>query len=147
MLTELSLIFISGLLGSAHCIGMCGGLAATMSLGTKSMSGAIGRQACWSLGRTLTYVFLGVAVSAVGARLLNSNGHTVWIQSAFAIIAGVLLIVQGLHATGWLKWRVRRQAGMTCLATSLFRQFFQGGSSTGAFVAGLLTGVLQCGLV
>lgn len=147
MFPELSLIFVSGLLGSAHCIGMCGGIAATMSLGTKSMLGAVARQGCWSLGRTLTYMFLGVAASAVGAKFLKSTGNAVWLQSAFAIIAGLLLVVQGLHAAGWLKWRVRRRANVPCVTTTVFSQFFKGGSSTGVFVAGLLTGFLPCGLV
>lgn len=147
MLTELSLIFVSGLLGSAHCIGMCGGIAATMNLGTKSMAGAIGRQGCWSLGRTLTYMFLGIAASAAGTRFLRANGNAVWLQAGFAVIAGVLLIVQGLHATGWLKWRVRRRAHMPCITTTVFSQFFRGGSPLGVFIAGLLTGFLPCGLV
>ena len=73
--------FVMGLFSSLHCIGMCGGIAATMSLGTKSVGGAICRQGCWSLGRTLTYMFLGVAASAVGAKFLRSQGNAVWLQA------------------------------------------------------------------
>ena len=36
---------------------------------------------------------------------------------------------------------------MPCVTTTVFSQFFKGGSSTGVFVAGLLTGFLPCGLV
>lgn len=146
-LTEYALIFVSGILGSAHCIGMCGGIAATMSLGTKSVTGAMVRQGCWSLGRTLTYIFLGIAAAAVGAKFLRSQGNAVWLQALFAIIAGLLLIVQGLHAAGWLKYRIRRKASLPCVTRTVFSQFFQGGSSVAVFVAGLLTGFLPCGLV
>ena len=146
-LTELALIFVSGVLGSAHCIGMCGGIAATMSLGTKSVAGAIMRQCCWSLGRTLTYMFLGVASAAIGAKFLRSQGNTVWAQAMFAVVAGLLLIVQGLNAAGWLKWRVRRRSSLPCVTTTVFSQFFRGGSNIGVFIAGLLTGFLPCGLV
>ena len=146
-LTEFALIFISGVLGSAHCIGMCGGIAATMSLGTKSVGQALCRQGCWSLGRTLTYMFLGVAASAVGAKFLRSQGNAVWLQAMFAIAAGLLLVVQGLHAAGWLKWRVRRRSGLPCVTTTVFSQFFRGGSLISVFIAGLVTGFLPCGLV
>ena len=146
-LTELALIFVSGVLGSAHCIGMCGGIAATMSLGTKSVAGAITRQCCWSLGRTLTYMFLGVASAAIGAKFLRSQGNTVWAQAMFAVVAGLLLIVQGLNAAGWLKWRVRRRSNLPCITTTVFSQFFRGGSNIGVLIAGLLTGFLPCGLV
>ena len=146
-LTEFALIFVSGVLGSAHCIGMCGGIAATMSLGTKSVGAAICRQGCWSLGRTLTYMFLGVAASAVGAKFLRSQGNAVWLQAMFAIVAGMLLVVQGLHAAGWLKWRIRRRNGLPCITTTVFSQFFRGGSLISVFIAGLVTGFLPCGLV
>jgi len=145
--TEFALIFVSGVLGSAHCIGMCGGIAATMSLGTKSITGAMLRQICWSLGRTLTYVFLGIAAASVGAKFLRAQGNAVWLQAMFAIVAGLLLVVQGLHAAGWLRWRVRRKANVPCVTRTVFSQFFRGGSSTSAFIAGLVTGFLPCGLV
>ena len=144
---EFSLIFLSGVLGSAHCIGMCGSIAATMSLGTRSVTEALLRQGCWSLGRTMTYMFLGVTAAALGARFLKSQGNAVWLQALFAIVAGILLIVQGLHAAGWLTWRVRRRDSLPCVTTTVFSQFFQGGSSIGVFIAGLLTGFLPCGLV
>ncbi len=146
-ITELSLIFISGMLGSAHCIGMCGGIAATMSLGTRSVTEALLRQACWSFGRTLTYVFLGVMAAAIGAKFLRSQGNAVWLQAVFAIVAGLLLIIQGLHAAGWLSWKVRRKSQHPCVTRTVFSQFFKGGSSIGVFIAGLLTGFLPCGLV
>jgi sulfite exporter TauE/SafE len=147
LITELSLIFVSGVLGSAHCIGMCGGIAATMNLGTRSIGGAMLRQGCWSLGRTMTYAFLGVTASAIGAKFLRSQGNAVWLQAMFAIVAGLLLVVQGLRAAGWLKWRVHRNSGMPCVTRSVFSQFFKGGSSVSVFLAGLVTGFLPCGLV
>jgi sulfite exporter TauE/SafE len=146
-IVELLLIFVSGVLGSAHCIGMCGGIAATMSLGTRSVPEALLRQACWSLGRTSTYMFLGVMAAALGARFLKSQGNAIWLQALFAIIAGALLIAQGLHAAGWLSWKIRRQRSLPCVTTTVFSQFFKGGSTIGVFVAGLLTGFLPCGLV
>jgi sulfite exporter TauE/SafE len=92
-------------------------------------------------------VFLGVTVSSIGTRMLRAQSNAVWLQAMFAIIAGLLLVIQGLHAAGWLKWRVRRRADVPCVTRTVFSQFFRGGSSVSAFVAGLLTGFLPCGLV
>ncbi len=143
----LPLVFLSGILGSAHCIGMCGGIAATMSIGARRLRSAIWRQVLWSAGRTFTYMFLGVAAASVGARLIASGSYTVVAQAAFAILAGLLLIGQGMQAAGWLRLPVRRKSTLPCLSTSILAQFVRGGTSTGVFVAGVLTGFLPCGLV
>lgn len=143
----LPLVFVSGILGSAHCIGMCGGISATMSLGAPRLSAAIGRQIAWSIGRTFTYVFLGIAAATAGTRMLQAGSHTVVVQAGFAILAGILLIVQALHAAGWLSWRIRRKSVHPCLTTSILAQFLRGGSLPAVFVAGILTGFLPCGLV
>ncbi len=142
----LPLIFLSGILGSAHCIGMCGGIAATMSLGTRSVRAAIIRQLLWSIGRTFTYAFLGMMAATAGAGIMRTGSNTLLTQSAFAVVAGILLILQGMHAGGWLRFRIRRRTS-PCLTMSLFSQFLKGGSATGVLIAGVLTGFLPCGLV
>ena len=62
LIYELPLVFISGMLGSAHCIGMCGAISAMMNLGTTGVLSALERQALWSIGRVFTYAFLGMVV-------------------------------------------------------------------------------------
>jgi sulfite exporter TauE/SafE len=143
----LPLIFLSGVLGSTHCIGMCGGIAATMGMGATNYRTAVLRQLVWSLGRTMTYSFLGVIAAALGARLLRSGGFAVWVQAAFAVLAGLLLIVQGLSSGGWFSFRSYRKSTHPCLSRTLLSQFLLNGSSTGVFIAGLATGFLPCGLV
>ncbi|MEY3176051.1 MAG: hypothetical protein RLZZ436_3965 [Planctomycetota bacterium] len=146
-LWQLLLVTGSGLLGSAHCIGMCGAIAAAMSLGSNGVRGAVLRQLAWSSGRIATYGFLGIAAGAAGAKVLGVGSQAVWLQSLFAVVSGLLLAMQGLMAAGWLRRRAGRMGAVGCPAGSLFRQFFSGGSLCGAFVAGLFTGFLPCGLV
>lgn len=146
---ELPLVFISGILGSAHCIGMCGAISAMMNLGTTGIGSALERQVLWSIGRVFTYSFLGMVVGFAGGRLtktqfLSSQANVLTIQAIFAILAGVLLIIQGMIAAGWLYRNVK--AG-SCLTATLFGKFLRGGSRTGVFIAGILTGFLPCGLV
>lgn len=148
---ELPLVFVSGILGSAHCLGMCGAISATMNLGTSGVLSALVRQIFWSLGRLFTYVFLGMVAGFAGARLtkaafLESQSSVVTMQAAFAVLAGLLLVLQGLLAGGFLK--KRGPAGQSgCLTATVFGRFLRGGSRTGVFVAGILTGFLPCGLV
>ncbi len=146
-LAELSLVLVGGVLGSAHCIGMCGGISATMSLGTSSLVSSIIRQLLWSFGRIATYMFLGISTTAFGAGFLRTQSNAVLLQSVMAIVAGLLLVAQGLHASNWIPWKIRRRSAPSCVTRSVFAQFLKGGSAIGAFVAGLLTGFLPCGLV
>lgn len=148
---ELPLVFASGALGSAHCIGMCGAISATMNIGTTGVRSALNRQLCWSVGRIFTYAFLGMIAGFAGARFTESEfaqsqTSVVTVQAAFAILAGVLLVIQGMLAAGWLRRRAKVGSG-GCLTASVFGKFLQGGSATGVFVAGVLTGFLPCGLV
>ncbi len=48
------LVFLSGVLGTAHCIGMCGGISATISLGASRARSAVVHQLAWSFGRIFT---------------------------------------------------------------------------------------------
>ena len=146
-LAELSLVLVGGVLGSAHCIGMCGGISATMSLGTRSVASSVVRQLLWSFGRIATYVFLGISTSAFGAGFLRTQSSAALLQSLMAIVAGFFLVVQGLLAMNWIPWKIQRRTAPPCVMRSVFAQFLKGGSATGAFVAGLVTGFLPCGLV
>ena len=67
-------------------------------------------------------------------------------QAALAILAGVLLVVQGLLATGLLPRRVNA-ASTPCLAGGLFSSYLTAPGLGNVFTAGILTGFLPCGLV
>lgn len=147
---ELPLVFTSGILGSAHCIGMCGPISATMNLGTTGVRSAVSRQVLWSSGRVFTYAFLGMVAGFAGARLtqsalLPSQSSMVQMQAGFAVLAGLLLMMQGLLATGWLRRKRARSGG--CLTATIFGKFLHGGSSVNVLIAGMMTGFLPCGLV
>jgi sulfite exporter TauE/SafE len=147
---ELPLVFVSGVLGSAHCIGMCGAISATMNLGTTGIRSSLARQLLWSIGRVFTYAFLGMVAGFAALRFTKSDfassqSSVITIQAAFAILAGALLVLQGMLAAGWL--RRKRSSGGPCLTATIFGRFLKGGSRLSVFIAGILTGFLPCGLV
>ena len=51
---ELPLVFLGGLLGSAHCVGMCGGFALTIGLGARDVAANVCRQLVYTAGRIFT---------------------------------------------------------------------------------------------
>jgi len=84
-------VFIAALLGSAHCAGMCGGLACFVS-------GADGRGSLgtlgYNIGRWLSYATLGALAGMAGAGF-DRAGEIAGIARPAAIVAGVLMIVWG----------------------------------------------------
>ena len=108
---ELPLVFLGGLLGSAHCVGMCGGFALTIGVGSRDFGSNVLRQLTYTLGRILTYAFFGVAAGYGGFWLSRKAGTLVNVQAGLSILAGSLLIFQGLLSLGLLPRRVVRAAG------------------------------------
>jgi uncharacterized protein len=68
------------------------------------------------------------------------------LPAALAIAAGMLLIYQGLRAAGWLP-AFFSQSSTPCLASGFFRQFLRQPGASGVFLAGVITGLLPCGLL
>ncbi len=145
---ELPLVLLGGLLGSSHCIGMCGGFAITIGLGSRRLSSHVVRQLVYSSGRVFTYAFLGALAGYVGLRLAGRVASLVPIQAALSILAGVLLVFQGLHSAGWFRLGRMISAGKPgCLAHTFFGSYLTAPGLHNVFVAGLMTGFLPCGLV
>jgi sulfite exporter TauE/SafE len=144
-LIELPLIFVSGMLGSAHCLGMCGPLALSLGSTASDWSGALLKQIAYTAGRVFTYGVLGSASGFCGARIVETLPTLVNIPASLAIVAGLMLIVQGLKATGLFR---RQGVGSApCLAGGILSHFLRLQSAGAAFLAGLFTGFLPCGLL
>jgi sulfite exporter TauE/SafE len=149
---ELPLIFVAGILGTAHCLGMCGPFALLIGGVSRTWSGMLGRQLAYTTGRLFTYGVLGAAAGFCGARLAALVPTFINIPAALAISAGLFLTYQGLKAAGWLpasvglQWRLQPAAG-SCLASGFLGQFLRQPGASGVFLAGLFTGLLPCGLL
>lgn len=142
-MAEFSLIFGIGLLGSAHCVGMCGGFVLALAQGKTGFSSH--RLVSYFAGKTLTYTLFGVLAGAGGHWLLETLEG---VQTGVSLALGLFLVfvgmgLLGLHprvlgGTGWVRWEwlSRGLAG-------LLRQ-----ETPWAYLGlGLLNGLLPCGLV
>ena len=147
---ELPLVFLGGLLGSAHCVGMCGGFALSIGVGAKSFTANLQRQLVYTLGRVLTYSFFGVVAGYAGFWLSRRAGTLIHVQGALSILAGCVLLFQGLLALGLLPGGLLgsiKLGGTPCLAGTFVGPFLTSPGLTNVLLAGVLTGFLPCGLV
>jgi sulfite exporter TauE/SafE len=142
---EWPLLAISGLVGSSHCLGMCGPFALAIGAASRGRSVMV-HQVVYTLGRLFTYAVLGVAAGFAGQRIVTAFPRLMNVPAILAFIAGAYLIYQGLLAAGvFKKWGVSRGAG--CGAASVFRSLLTSGALSSVFIAGILTGLLPCGLL
>ena len=96
------LVFMSGLMGSAHCAGMCGPFAA-MIASTNGGSNLL-RQLTYSVGRLFTYAWLGAIAGFAGQQLMDQSAALTKINPAaiLAALAGTFLLYEGSKTVGLL---------------------------------------------
>ncbi len=142
-MNDLYLVFVAGLLGSAHCIGMCGGFVLAIHT-SRDGSRMLLHQVLYFGGKALTYTLMGAVAGLAGAAIVNTAG----IRSSLSILAGVLMVLIGLGLVGVID-RIRGFDRLTSFPG--FKQamayFLKKRTPTGTLGLGLLNGLLPCGLV
>lgn len=143
---EAFLIFLGGLLGSAHCVGMCGGFVLTLGGMQRSWAANLGRQLLYAGGRILTYALGGAIIGFGGWKLGREASTLVNAQALLAIVAGALLVVEGLFSAGLVRrpWLSGHQG---CPGAGAFASIMRAPHAASVFAAGVFNGLLPCGLV
>jgi len=146
----LATVFAAGLVGSLHCVGMCGPFVAFYS-GSDGSTGVrrLLSHAAYSGGRLLTYAAFGLAAGAIGAAL-DVAGSLAGFQRIAAIIAGVTMILWGVLALLQIRGvRIFKHGAGTGRIAGVLRRGFSLVSDkppvVRAAVVGLLSGFLPCG--
>lgn len=144
---ELPLIFVAGILGSSHCVGMCGPFALAIGGSAVKWRENIARQLIYTAGRIFTYAAMGAFAGFAGWRLASGLPMLRNCAAVLAVVAGLFLLWQGLRAAGVLRRKQLRASPSPCLAGTFFASFLKSPRSSDIFLAGLFTGMLPCGLV
>ncbi len=119
----------SSLLGSLHCVGMCGPLALWASGASErhDRPKIVLATACYHLGRLVIYAVLGAVAGAVGMAL-DLGGDILGMQLVAARVVGAAMIVVG----GWALWhrvfevvRPARVAAPKALTPSIITRVIQ----------------------
>jgi len=133
-------VVLTSLVGSVHCIAMCGPLVGLHG-GARTMRLA----AVHSLGRLLTYAVLGAIAGLIGSAI-DLAGNLGNVQRAATIVAATIIVAIGagqivhVHVT-----RARARArGRSAFASALV-QIKPKTAARRSFLIGTLTGLLPCG--
>ena len=146
-MSPLWLTMLGGLLGSSHCVGMCGGFAAVIGLRTGSMLGNLRAQLVYSAGRLMTYSTIGAVAGYAGQRISQALPGFINIPALLCLVAGLFLIREGLLAAGLFRRHISGKSVTGCLLAPMFSTILKTPGARNTFVAGIVTGMLPCGLV
>ena len=141
------MFFVGGLLGSAHCVGMCGSFVLALGYRPGGWTAAMGRQVVYGLGRVFTYSTGGMAAGYAGWRLAGDLHLWIGGHALLAFVAGSLLVVQGLSAAGVLRLPARFASRGPCLLPSMFAALLRETRMRNVFLGGAINGLMPCGLV
>lgn len=141
--------FLVGLLGGTHCVGMCGGITAALSLQLPSTGRLWPYHLTYNLGRIASYSVAGIIAGALGASALLLH-EMLPVQQILFILANFMLIALGLYLAGiWRFVTVFERVGSVLWKhlQPLMRRWLPIQNLPGALVVGALWGWLPCGLV
>lgn len=137
--------FMLGLLGAAHCLGMCGGLVGALGLKQQN-AGHAGYLLAYNIGRILSYMIAGLIVGLFGFWLSQQLGAAVFLR----YFAALMLILLGLYLGQWFNGLapIERLGGRLWKWIQPLSGKLLPVKSTGtAILVGMVWGWLPCGLV
>ncbi len=156
MTTELTLLsaFIAGLVGSTHCVGMCGGIVGLLTMNLpdnvrQSFLRLTPYLLTYNVGRIGSYTIAGLLVGFLGQQfaqwlpLENPRSVAMW-------VSGLFMIALGLYIGAWWQALTLLEKGGTYLWRKIEpfgRRFLPVKHPLQALGLGLVWGWLPCGLV
>ncbi|KXF80717.1 sulfite exporter TauE/SafE family protein [Enterovibrio coralii] len=88
--------FMVGLLGAGHCLGMCGGVAAAVTIGTPQNKSKLPYLLYYNAGRLLSYGLIGAIAGGVISGIVGVTSFTqglLWLR----LVAAIMLILLALY--------------------------------------------------
>lgn len=140
----LSTAFLAGLLGSGHCFGMCGGIAA--GLGAMSQGRAVVPALQFNLARLFSYAVLGM----LAATVLSGVSGLVPIGRWLRILTAVMILLIGLKFLFNFRGIEIIERGGAGLWKKIMPLAMKAGNrqdALGRVLLGICWGFIPCGLV
>jgi len=139
-------LFLIGLLGGTHCVGMCGGIVGALSMGGGPRPTL---HLAYNAGRIVSYGLAGAVAGGVGEAGVALSG-TLPIRLVLFALANLTLVALGLYLMGVTRsLAFAEKIGQTLWrrVQPLTRRFLPARTMAQAFPLGMLWGWLPCGLV
>lgn len=141
---DYGLAFMAGMLGSGHCVGMCGALVSGCFM-KQGDSKNYWPHFVYQISRISVYTLVGLAAAALGF-VLVSSGVFGQIQSLLQMSIGLVVIVLALGILGLIPF----QGSIKLLPMSVLRKTYAQSRTKGplmsAMMMGLLNGLMPCPL-
>lgn len=144
MSPEIYTAFLVGLLGSMHCIGMCGPIAIALPVPASSNISFFTGRILYNLGRVVSYAILGLMFGLVGERVALAG-----VQQTVSIALGVIIIIAILLPQKYKNYFIQHRAVQWAMVPikKNIGILFKKGTFSAMFLIGILNGFLPCGLV
>ena len=140
---ELWAAFLIGLVGSLHCMGMCGPIALTITKSDYGFAKNFSRSIFYNLGRVTTYTLFGLIAGGVGL-IFNLAG----LQQYLSIAFGILLLIGVLFAFNFDRlFQIPLLSDLLEKVRTKLSRLINAPKNSTVFGIGLLNGFLPCGLV
>ena len=136
--------FMIGIVGSFHCVGMCGPLALALPLSNNSFFAKFSGAFIYNAGRIVTYSVFGLVFGLIG-QTAALFGFQQWLSIGTGALILLFIIIPK-------KYKIQHSTSkfsnsfFAKLRLELGRLFTQKNHSS-LFVIGLLNGLLPCGLI
>jgi sulfite exporter TauE/SafE len=133
---------VIGILGSLHCIGMCGPIALMLHARVQGQSWL--HSLLYNIGRIFTYAILGAVVATLGRGLAWAG-----LQQIVSITTGVvILLILLLTAAGkQINWMGNWNQAIAAYVRKAMNKVLPHQSLFGFFAVGMVNGLLPCGLI
>lgn len=150
-LPPLAAAFLFGLMGGAHCIGMCGGIMGALTYAIPQSMRRPRRvfslMLGYSLGRISSYMFAGASVALLGKVLNHALDE---VALLLRLLAAGMLMLMALYIANWWRGLIHIEAlgrRLWRLIEPFGRLFIPVTSHYRAVALGSVWGWLPCGLV
>lgn len=137
-------VFLLGLAGTGHCLGMCGVFAVAVAEGSSSPLETVFRHGVYQFGKATSYLFVGL-VLFLAARW--AEGVLPYFRNALGVAVGLALVVTGISYAAELRFfRGRLGWLMNGGHCGLAGGFGLRASMWRSLLIGWINGLLPCGL-
>jgi hypothetical protein len=133
-----------GLIGSFHCIGMCGPIVVALPLKNQNLATKIAGTLLYNSGRVIIYSVLGILFGLLGRGI-----HMAGFQQWTSIILGAAMIISVLFPFVFREKITIGNlfSGFAARLIVRLKKLFTNRSYFSLLMIGLLNGLLPCGLV
>lgn len=139
----ITMAFIMGLVGSFHCLGMCGPIAMALPMGNRNNSGRLSGGIIYNSGRIFTYSMLGLILGFAGDFLISPG-----IQSSVSIVFGALIVLYLILPSGTKKiLKISPSQNLLVRLRKQLAKFLYIQNNRSLFGIGMLNGLLPCGMI